>query len=106
MDLLLSQRREYHDIVHTVEEFRTEVTFFSSPVYLLLYRLRIDRSRPDGYFRSDTLLPMIGSHDDDRILEVYRPSLIVGQAAVVQELQQNIEDIRMRFRISSKRMTL
>ncbi len=39
----------------------------------------------------------VGSHDDDGVLEVHRPALIIGQTAVIQQLQQDIEHIRMGF---------
>ena len=37
----------------------------------------------------------VAGHDDDRVLEVDGASLRVGQAAVVEELQQDIEDVWM-----------
>ena len=37
--------------------------------------------------------PDITGHDHHCILEVYRASVRIGQAAFVQQLQQNIEDI-------------
>lgn len=35
----------------------------------------------------------VRGHDDDRILEVHRPSLPVGQPSVIENLQEDIEDI-------------
>ena len=34
-------------------------------------------------------------HDDQRVLEVHRAALAVGQAAVVEHLQQHVEDVRV-----------
>ncbi len=39
----------------------------------------------------------VGSHDDDGIFKVHPSSQTVGQDTVVQYLQQDIEDIRVRF---------
>ena len=39
----------------------------------------------------------IRGHDDQHIAEIDRASLPVGQPAVVEHLQQNVEDIRMRL---------
>ena len=37
----------------------------------------------------------IGSHDQDGVLEIDRAAFVVGQAAVVKHLKQDIEHIRM-----------
>ena len=39
----------------------------------------------------------IGGHDQDRIFKVYGTALGVGDTAVIEYLQQNVEDVRMRF---------
>ncbi len=39
----------------------------------------------------------IGRHDDQRVAEIDRATLPIGQAAFVQHLQQHVEDIGMRF---------
>ena len=39
----------------------------------------------------------IAGHDDDRVLEVHRAALVVRQAAVVEHLQQHVEDVRVRL---------
>jgi len=48
----------------------------------------------------------IRRHDDYGIFEIHRSPLAVGQATVLENLQQHIEYITMRFSISSSRMTL
>jgi len=45
----------------------------------------------------DEFCAQVAGHDQYRIAEVNHPSLPVGQAAVVQNLQQRIPDFRMRF---------
>ena len=39
----------------------------------------------------------IGGHDDQRVAEIDRAALPVGQAAVVEHLQQHVEDVRVRL---------
>ena len=36
-------------------------------------------------------------HDQSGVFEVHRPALPVGQAAIVEDLQHHIEDVRMRL---------
>ena len=45
--------------------------------------------------RQDLLRADVGRHDQDRVLEVDRPALGVRDPAVVQDLQQHVEDIRV-----------
>ena len=46
----------------------------------------------DEEFRAE-----IRRHDDERVLEIDRAALAVGQAAVVEHLQQHVEHVRMRL---------
>ncbi len=39
----------------------------------------------------------VARHDDDGVLEIDRPPLPVGEAAVVEHLQQHVEDIVVRL---------
>jgi len=39
----------------------------------------------------------IGSHDDDGVPEINRISESIGQLPVLEHLQQNIEEVGMRF---------
>ncbi len=39
----------------------------------------------------------IGRHDDQHVAEIHRAALTIGEAAIVQHLQQHIEDIGMRL---------
>src|SRR5215203_1534633 len=45
--------------------------------------------------RLDPLGSHVGGHDDDRVLEVHRAPLRVGQAPVIEDLQEDVEDVRM-----------
>ena len=61
---------EDHDIIDSVQEFRPE-----EAVKLLLRQ--------------------VGCHDNNRVLKVHGPALVVRQPAIVQQLQQQVEYIRM-----------
>ena len=91
-DLILSQRREYDDLIDTVEEFRTEVLL--RLILNLLFHIGINSAvltdPVDQIVASD-----VGRHDHDGILEVHSSSLVVGQTTIVQQLQQNVEHVRM-----------
>ena len=45
----------------------------------------------------DVTAPQVARHDDDGVLEVHHASLIVGQTAVVEHLQEDVEYVRMRL---------
>jgi len=36
-------------------------------------------------------------HDDDRVLEVHDPALRIGETTLVEDLQQRVEDVGVRF---------
>ena len=84
-DLILSQRREYDDLIDTVEEFRTEV----------LLRLILNLLFHIGINSAVLTDPVDQIVDHDGILEVHSSSLVVGQTTIVQQLQQDVEHVRM-----------
>ena len=45
----------------------------------------------------DVTAPQVARHDDDGVLEVHHASLVVGQTAVVEHLQEDVEYVRMRL---------
>ena len=96
--LVFLQSLEDDDIVDTVEKFRTEVLF--EEVTDLLVGLVRNPAFPK-FMRTE-----VTGHDDDGVLEVDDPALAVGQAAVVENLQEDVEDVGMSLSISSRRMTL
>ena len=53
-------------------------------------------SRPPGE-RLDLLAADVAGHDHDGVLEVDRPALAVGQPAVVEHLEQDVEHVRVRL---------
>src|SRR5215831_18562887 len=86
---------EDDDLVHTVEEFRTEVSahLFEDG---FLHTGISDAIEGSAIFKNPNASD-IGSHDNNRVLEVDSPSLSVGQPAVVQNLKHDVKDIAVRF---------
>ena len=72
-ELLAGERLELDDLVDPVQELRPEV-------------LRERLGRAD-----------VGGHDDHGVAEVDRAALAVGQAAVVEDLQEDVEDLGVRL---------
>ena len=102
-DVLLGQRLVEHDLVQTVEEFRTEGVV-QERFHGVLRTLGDLTVRADAV--KQLLAAEVGGQDDDGVLEIDRAALRVGDAAVVQHLKQNVEHIGCAFSISSKRTTL
>jgi hypothetical protein len=91
----LGQLVEHHDLVDAVEELGTEVGL-QRLVDLGLHALVGDRLRRLG--ETDRRLakiggPEVGRHDEDGVLEVHRTTLGVGQATVLQDLEQRVEHV-------------
>ena len=105
-DLLDRQRAEDHGRVDAVEELRAEVLLQLDGDLLLhqlvraLLAVRVGRAhRPEAQARVglELLGAEVGGHDDDRVAEVDPPTLGVGQVPVLQDLEQDVEDLRMRL---------
>src|SRR3984893_476096 len=92
--LFLAQRAEYDDVVDAVQEFGLEVRV-QQFLHLLAGSFEVLGS-------ANVLGPQIDGadvrgHNDDRVLEVDHAAFAVGQAPIVHHLQQNVEDVGMRF---------
>ncbi len=86
------QRLEQHDVVHPVEELRTETgPQLPHDVMARLFADIPGRGDPLDQVRGAD----VGGHDDDRVLEIDRTPLTVCHPAIVQYLQQDVEHIRM-----------
>ena len=89
-ELLARERVEHDDVVQTVQELRLEVhvdgvhhgLLLGVGVHVLVH---------------EELRAEVGGHDQNRVLEVHGPALAIGQAAVVEHLQQHVEDLRVGF---------
>src|SRR6185312_10498096 len=98
-DLAPEQRLKKNDLIDPIEEFRSyglsqQVHHFQlGPVHHLRPVLFCDILEIGLY----DLAPHIAGHDDDRVLEIDHPALIVRQPSIVQYLQQNIENVRVRL---------
>src|SRR6185436_6587784 len=72
------------------EELRTEL----SPErihHALLHHLGLVREL------GDERRPNVAGHDDHHVLEAVRSTVTVSETAVIEHLQQDVEDVRMRL---------
>ena len=93
LDLPLAQRVEDDRLVDAVEELGPEERLehvLDGGLDLPIFRAR----RPE-FLRG--LAAEVARHHDDRILEVDRAALPVGQPAVVEHLQQHVEHVAVRL---------
>src|SRR4051812_18838878 len=94
LDLLEGERLEEDDLVGAVEELGAEAR--SQLGHHALARVLADLAAlvdpVEQVHRAD-----VRRHDDDRVAEVDRAALRVGQAAVVEELQEGVEDVGVRL---------
>ena len=93
-DVLLGQWFIKDNFIQTVEKLRTEGLF--QKLIDLFLRLRGNFSPFVDSFQQNGGTQIRGQ-DDDGILKIHRPALGVGNSAVIQDLQQNVEDVRMRL---------
>ena len=89
MNVVPRQRVEDHDLVHPVQELGTEVLPQDPQDMLRLLFLR-----PAS---SENLAAEVRGHDHHRVPEVYGAALAVRKTPVVEDLQQNVEDVRVRL---------
>ena len=86
--LVTSESVEYHRLIDAVEELRAEV-----PAHVdhdLLPQLLGCECHVEDVRRSE-----VGRHDDDDVAEVDGAALSVSESAVVEELQQHVEHVRV-----------
>ena len=89
LDFTLVQGTEDYNLVDTVEELRSD-GLLQQVHHLSLCRLVVRVALNE-------LAPQVACHDDDGILEVHRPALAVSQTPIIQDLQQDVEDVRVSF---------
>src|SRR6185295_1970981 len=89
-ELVGRQRLEDHDLVEPVEELRLEARPHHRQHRVLLRR-RVER-RVDQEVRTQ-----VGGQDQQRVAEVDGAPLAVGETTVVEHLQQDVEDLRVRL---------
>src|ERR1700677_3525597 len=91
LDLIFAERSEHHNVVDAVQKLRTE-KFAQRAHGLLAGLFRVFAGQLEDGRRA-----RIGSHDDHRVAEIDGAAFAVGQAALIENLQQYVEDIGMRF---------
>ncbi len=99
LDFLLIKRSEHNRFINTVQKFRTD-GLLEHVQHLHLGFLRNLETVFLRHFReilADHSGSHIRGHDDYGVLEIDKTTLVVGQPAVVQHLQKDVEHIRMRF---------
>ncbi len=104
-DFVLAQAVEHDDVVNTVEELRTNrVLQLAHHVLLDLLKgalgvacVAVGKAQRLAALAGDLLRADVGGHDDDGVLEVDMAALAVGQHAVFEDLQQDVEHIRVRL---------
>ena len=92
-DLVAGERLVIHNLINTVEEFGAEVGLEQTVNLRAGFRRNI--SVMDSV--EDEIAAQIACHDQNGVLEVHGSALRVGDPAVVENLQEDVEDIRMRL---------
>ena len=97
--LRLGELLEDDDVVQTVQELRAELLLqFGADLVLhalvagLVVGTQVE-ARVGGL--GDVSRTEVGGQDDDGVLEVHLAALTVGQVAVIEHLQQRVEDVWM-----------
>ena len=92
--ILLGQGFVEHDLVQTVEELRPEGAA-QQRANLLLGTFLNGTVGVDAV--QDILRAEVGGQDQNGVLEVHRSALRIGDPAIVQHLQQDVEHVGMRL---------
>ena len=90
--MLAPERVEHDDVVDAVDELRPEM-LPDDLEHGLLHGVVVLLARHSWI----TCEPRFEVMIDDRVAEVDRPALPVGQAAVVEHLEQHVEHVGMRL---------
>ena len=93
---------EHNDIIHTVQELWSKCfiqRFLDHATGEILIRLTSHLGIETNATAEIFQLPgtNIGSHDQDRILEINTSTQTIRQTAFIQDLQQQVKYIRMRL---------
>jgi hypothetical protein len=88
-DVLLVEGVEHHHLVDAVDELGAEVGLH------LAHHRQLDHLVIVAGHLLDHLAAEVAGHHDHGVLEVHGAALAVGHAAVVEHLQQHVEDVRV-----------
>src|SRR5262249_15553808 len=86
---------EHDNFVHAIEKLRAEV--IAHFLQHGFFHTIVSNSFESPLILENPDAPDVGSHNNDRILEIDCPALPIGQSAIVQNLQQYVEDVAMGF---------
>lgn len=91
-EIVLAQLVEADDLIDTVDEFGAQE--LAQRLHGLLLRL-LGQTAAKADAAALLVGACVGGHDDDRVLKVDDPALRVGDAAIIENLQQDIQHVRM-----------
>src|SRR5580704_9793640 len=86
---------EHDNFVNTIQELRTKMTA-QLLEHRFLHALEPFTRKCTPIFQ-DARAANVGRHYYDGVLKVHRAALAVGEAAIVQDLQQHVEHVGMRL---------
>ena len=94
VDLVAPERQKDHGFVHAVQELGPEMRpqFFHYSFARALFQGAIGINAVQKVHGAD-----VGRHDDNAVAKIHGAPLAVGQAAIVQQLQQRVKDIGVGF---------
>ncbi len=99
LHVLLVQLMKDNDVVYPVDELRFEAAlhlFHDPGLHALIVPLRVaDGGEAQVLGIHDPLGPCVGGHDQHGVLEAHLPALGIRDMAVVQNLQQDVEHVRV-----------
>ena len=104
-DLLAAEWLENHEFIDAVDEFRREMVDDGAHDGLLELFMGVSRGALIGVRRGtrpahqllNAVGAKVGGHDDDGVAEIDCAAVVVGEAAVVEDLQQHVEDFGVGF---------
>src|SRR5215510_5129343 len=89
--MLLRKSMEYDDLIHTIEKLWTEILSHLFQYSLLhAFVILTCKSTP---ILEDAVTSNVGCHNHNGVPEIYRAALPVGQTAVIQDLEENVENV-------------
>src|SRR6185437_987792 len=99
-EVRISERLEENDLIDTVEELRIKGTldFTLHQIFdLVHHQIFTIALEAEALLALQVPCPNVRGHDDDGVLEVDGVAESVGELAVFKDLQEDVEDIRMRL---------
>jgi len=101
LHLFAGERVEDDQFVDPVQEFGVEgfLDLFHHGGFhrrIILLDVLLDQE-PERFPFRDHAGPHVGGHDDDGVLEVHLVAEVVGQHAVIHDLEQDVERVRVRL---------